>query len=85
MRLQIMEPLVIIEEEPGTHPWTHIINIEDLALAHNRTPDQLMQYLKMSLNSRGIIENRIYGSYCPLIIKCVLQVMAYLDMVRRGY
>ncbi len=79
-----MDPLVIIEEGPETStPWTHLINLELIAEHYGRTPDQLMAFLKCSLNSRCTFENRLYGSYSPMIIKCVLQVMAYLDMMGR--
>lgn len=73
-----MEPIVIVDEFEHPH-WTHIINVEDLACYHGRTVPELMLYLKNTLRSAHIYENRIRGAYNRTIIKTALIAMAFLE------
>lgn len=74
----ITDPVVITDDGST---WTHIINIEELALRHNRTVSQLMAYLQVALMSMGTYENRIYGDYDAPIIKAALYTLAVLDLI----
>ena len=79
-----MEPLVIVEEGAGIqHAWTHLINLELLADYHGRSPAQLMDYLKRSLNSMGVHENKLYGSFNAKLIANVLNVMSVFDQAQK--
>ena len=78
----VLEPIVLTDDGPT---WTHIINVEDLALHHNRTVSQLMAYLKVALMSKGTYENRIYGDYDAHIIKAALYTLAVLDLANAPY